>query len=146
MSTGPEDYETIETTWERHGSELGKIRFAVFVEEQGFPSEIELDGRDDECAHVLCRHRGGKVVGTGRLLPDGHIGRIAVLSEVRGQGLGAAITALLVDMARARKFDEVVLHSQIHAMPFYARLGFEPFGERFDEAGAPHQGMRIQLG
>ncbi|MEM7010832.1 MAG: GNAT family N-acetyltransferase [Verrucomicrobiota bacterium] len=139
------EFETVEATWSEHGVVLSQIRHAVFVDEQGFSVEDEVDGLDAECAHVLCRLADGEVVGTGRLLPDGHIGRIAVLKPHRGNGMGAAITRKLVDVARDRQLPKVYLHSQMHATPFYEKLGFKPFGEQFDEAGAPHQGMSQEL-
>ena len=83
----------------------------------------------------------GVPIGCGRLLPDGHIGRVAVLSDWRGQGVGAALLVRLIDLAKARGDKRVLLNSQVQAMPFYARYGFAPTGEQFLEAGIPHQTM-----
>lgn len=117
------------------------IRYAVFVEEQHVPVGEEWDGRDDACVHFLATS-AGTPVGTARLLPDGHIGRMAVLSEWRGQGLGRRILDRVIAVARARGNRELLLAAQLHAIPFYERLGFEAFGDEFQDAGIPHRMMR----
>lgn len=130
--------------WEEARDEASRIRFAVFVEEQGVPREIELDEHDAQCVHALAR-LDGRAVATGRLLPDGHIGRMAVLKECRSMGLGSRILERLIERARERGDREVVLSAQVHAMPFYARHGFAPAGPVHQEAGIPHQDMRRRL-
>jgi predicted GNAT family N-acyltransferase len=130
--------------WSKAREEASRIRFAVFVEEQRVPREIELDARDAECIHALAR-LDGRAVGTGRLLPDAHIGRMAVLKECRAMGVGSRILESLVQRARERGDREVVLSAQVHALAFYARHGFSAFGEAYEEAGIPHQDMRRRL-
>jgi predicted GNAT family N-acyltransferase len=119
------------------------VRFAVFVEEQRVPMEIELDEFDPVSVHALALAADGTVLGTGRLLPDGHIGRVAVLRQARGAGVGSALLTALMDAARARGDREVVLSAQTHAMPFYARFDFVAEGEDYDDAGIPHRQMRL---
>ena len=87
----------------------------------------------------------GRAVGTGRLLPDGHIGRMAVLREARARGVGGAMLERLVEEARRRGFREAVLSAQTHALAFYRKHGFEAVGEAYEEAGIPHQEMRRAL-
>jgi predicted GNAT family N-acyltransferase len=130
--------------WERARAQATPIRFAVFVEEQGVPRELEMDEHDRECAHALALD-GTQAVGTGRLLPDGHIGRMAVLKEWRGRGIGGLILEKLIEAARARGDREVVLAAQVHAIPFYRRHAFEILGAVYEEAGIPHQDMRRAL-
>jgi predicted GNAT family N-acyltransferase len=130
--------------WRDAREEASRIRFAVFVEEQRVPREIELDARDAECVHALAR-LDGRAVGTGRLLPDAHIGRMAVLKECRGLGVGSRILDRLVERARERGDREVVLSAQVHALAFYARHGFTAFGDVYEDAGIPHQDMRRRL-
>ena len=127
--------------WDQARADAAPIRFAVFVDEQKVPSEIELDEHDPACLHVVARSEG-RAVGTGRLLPDGHIGRMAVLKAWRGQGVGAAMLAVLIDAARARGDHEVALSAQTHALGFYRRFGFTNEGPEYIEAGIPHQAMR----
>lgn len=117
------------------------IRETVFVAEQGVPPEIELDDWDERCEHAIAYDADGRPVGTGRLLPDGHIGRMAVLREWRGKGVGGRLLAALIERARARGMQRVALNAQTKATPFYARFGFVVAGEEFMEAGIPHIAM-----
>jgi len=130
--------------WDRAREEAAAIRFAVFVEEQGVPAEIEMDEADALSVHALAYH-GGEAVGTGRLLPDAHIGRMAVLKAWRGRGAGGLILARLLDAARARGDAVVRLSAQVHALGFYRAHGFEALGPVYQEAGIAHQAMRIAL-
>jgi predicted GNAT family N-acyltransferase len=131
-------------TWEKARAQAAPIRLAVFVEEQGVPAELEMDEMDANCIHALA-FEGSRAVGTGRLLPDGHIGRMAVLKEFRGKGAGGALLAKLMEAAKSRGDREVVLSAQVHAVPFYQAYGFELFGEVYEDAGIPHRDMRRDL-
>jgi len=135
----------VPTTWQEDGKRLQEVRTEVFVHEQGVPLELELDELDPASRHVLAESDQGQAIGTGRLLPDGHIGRMAVLSDWRGRGVGTAMLTELLEMARAAGLDAVVLNAQTHALGFYARFGFEPQGEAFLDAGLPHLSMRLKL-
>jgi predicted GNAT family N-acyltransferase len=128
-------------TWAQEEHKLRAVRLAVFVVEQNIPEEHEWDEQDPVSAHALAEDRDGVPIGCGRLLPDGHIGRLAVLSDWRGQGVGAALLLHLVELARKRGHARVLLNAQTHAVPFYARYGFEPSAAPFMEAGIPHQEM-----
>jgi len=130
--------------WNAARAEASRIRLKVFVEEQRVPPEIEMDDKDAVCVHALA-YAGGKAVGTGRLLPDGHVGRMAVLKQSRSLGVGGAILERLVEEARRRGMREVVLSAQTHALGFYRKHGFREEGEVFEEAGIPHQEMRRML-
>jgi predicted GNAT family N-acyltransferase len=94
------------------------------------------------CRHAIARDAGGRVVATGRLLPDGHIGRMAVRRAARGAGVGGAVLQALIAEAARRGLREVALAAQTHALDFYLRHGFEAVGEVFMEAGIPHRAMR----
>lgn len=130
--------------WVAARAEASRIRLTVFVEEQRVPPEIEMDHLDAVCVHALA-YAQARAVGTGRLLPDGHIGRMAVLKESRALGVGGAILERLVEEARRRGMREVVLSAQTHAIGFYRRHGFTEQGDVFEEAGIPHQEMRRAL-
>ena len=110
------------------------LRYDVFVVGQGVPVELEHDDRDVECDHAVAR-RDGVVVGTGRLLPEGVIGRMAVAENERGRGVGARVLTFLEQQARARGMPSVELHAQVHAAGFYERAGYSPYGDRYLEAG-----------
>ncbi|MCW5622566.1 MAG: GNAT family N-acetyltransferase [Burkholderiales bacterium] len=127
--------------WERDREALRAVREAVFVVEQGVPIELEWDEFDAVSTHVMAEDASGRAIGTGRLLPDGHIGRMAVLAPWRGHGIGAALLARLIERARDAGMDELRLHAQSHAVPFYARHGFACAGDEFIEAGIPHRLM-----
>jgi len=131
--------------WESARAIAAPIRFKVFVEEQKVPEESEIDERDPHCVHALARGDDGRAVGTGRLLPDGHIGRMAVLREWRGRKVGTTMIGALLELARAQGRRRILLNSQTHAMAFYARFGFEPRGMEFTEAGIPHREMVLDL-
>ncbi|MCE8032502.1 MAG: GNAT family N-acetyltransferase [Halomonas sp.] len=133
-----------EGSWEELGDLAGEIRRVVFIEEQRVPLEEEWDGRDDECRHFLAL-RGNSALGTARLLPDGHVGRVAVLREARGLGIGAALMQAAIDTARRLGHAQVELAAQTHALAFYENLGFVAFGEVFMDAGIPHRNMRLSL-
>lgn len=124
---------------------LRAVRDPVFVQEQRVPVEIERDDLDAVCVHVLATASDGRPVGTARMTPAGKVGRMAVLREWRGAGVGRALLRALVDAARLRGLHELVLNAQVDAEGFYAVEGFLPHGERFAEAGIQHQAMRRTL-
>lgn len=123
---------------------IRRIRTEVFVHEQGVPEELEVDGLDEHCIHALATD-GSNPIGTGRIQSDGHIGRVAVVASHRGTGVGTRIVAALIESARRHGHRRVWLSSQAHAADFYRRLGFEAFGESYEEAGIPHIRMELHL-
>lgn len=131
--------------WRDAHEALMALRTTVFVEEQNVPATLERDGRDPDCAHVAAIDAEGLTIGTGRLLPDGRIGRMAVLKSWRGSGVGGAMLQALMQEAKRRGHTEAHLHSQSHARAFYERHGYTVEGEEYLEAGIPHVGMRAKL-
>lgn len=131
--------------WSEFQSQASAIRFEVFVHEQQVPPEEELDANDAHCVHALAFNELGEPIGTGRLLPDGHIGRMAVLKSSRGNGVGAAILMRLTEQASTRGFTQVVLSAQTHARAFYAKYGFKEEGEEYLDANIAHILMRKTL-
>lgn len=144
MHTDP-SYRVTLVDWREASALLDALRYEVFVLGQGVPAELERDGRDPDCAHVLALSESDEPIGTGRLLPDGRIGRMAVIESWRGRGVGAAVLDALMDEARRRGFAETHLHAQSHAKDFYLRHGYVVEGEEYLEAGIPHVGMRAKL-
>jgi predicted GNAT family N-acyltransferase len=130
--------------WAKARAHAAPISFAVFVEEQSVPREIELDEMDEACVHAVA-FEGDAAVATGRLLPDGHIGRMAVLERWRGRGIGSRILERLIEEARSRGDREVALSAQVHAVAFYRAHGFTEEGAEYMEAGIAHQAMRRAL-
>jgi YbgC/YbaW family acyl-CoA thioester hydrolase len=126
------------------------VRHAVFVQEQGFAWDIEIDAHDATATHAVLFNRLGRPLATGRMFASGQpgvaqIGRVAVERVLRGSGLGEQIMRALMDAARQQGFAQVLLHSQTTAQPFYARLGYTPQGEPFMEEGVPHITMVLRL-
>lgn len=124
------------------------LRRVVFIEEQGVSEEDEVDGLDAQALHVLA-FDGDRPVGTARMLVKGKvgkIGRVCVLAEARGTGLGAAlIRACLEELRSVPGVTEALLGAQTHALGFYEKLGFVAEGEEYIDAGIPHFDMRRPL-
>lgn len=132
-------------------SEAMVIRTRVFVEEQHVPVELERDEFDAAAVHVLIRC-DGRAAGTGRLFRDPdheatmRLGRVAVLREFRGLGLGKMLIEELVRLARENAAcSQVLLHAQKTVIGLYSAVGFEPVGGEFVEAGIVHQEMVARL-
>ncbi len=117
----------------------------MFILEQQVPRELEWDEWDGPSEHAVACDAKGRAIGTARLLPDGRIGRMAVLGEWRGRGVGAGLLETLLERARERSMPRVSLHAQTHAAGFYRRFGFSVRGEEFLEAGIPHVEMSLEL-
>ena len=128
--------------WNASQKEIKAIRDKVFVEEQRVPPELEWDGLDEGSYHVLAYAPDGAPIGTGRILQDGRIGRLAVLSEWRGKGVGRALLELLLVVANKMGNEVVELHAQTQVIGFYRKRGFTRHGKEFIEAGIPHIAMK----
>lgn len=124
---------------------LRAIREKVFMQEQGVPAELEWDGVDSRCHHALALSASGDAIGCGRITPEGHIGRVAVLPEWRGKRIGTGILETLVDYARSKHYSQVELNAQVQAIPLYEHFGFEAEGEVFMDANIPHRKMTLHL-
>ena len=131
--------------WGSLREDAQKVRVEVFVIEQNVPVELEWDEGDEVSTHAVAYDEQGQPVATGRLLPDGHIGRMAVSQSLRGKGIGKQVLVALLEHARQDGHEELVLHAQTHAVPFYEQQGFIVEGEEFIEADMPHRLMRRRL-
>lgn len=137
----------IEASWcqETERELMIGIRREVFVVEQDVPIEIELDGADPDCRHLLALDPDGRAIGTARMQASGHIGRIAVVADWRKRRVGSRLVEAMIERARAAGLESVDLDSQVHALGFYEKLGFGARGDVFMEAGIPHQNMVKRL-
>ena len=131
--------------WNDLREDAQRLRVEVFVIEQGVPIELEWDEGDEVSIHAVAYDEAGLAVATGRLLPDGHIGRMAVRQSARGNGIGSQVLKTLLAKAAREGHTELVLHAQLHAWGFYERHGFVGEGEEFMEAGIAHRRMRLKL-
>ena len=137
---------TISTvTWHDAEPLLRSVREAVFIREQGVPAELEWDGLDADSHHVLALSNSGQAIGCGRILPNAHIGRVAVIPEWRGKNVGTAILEGLLAFAGSKGYSEVVLDAQVQALPFYQHFGFVVEGDDFMDANIPHRKVRLKL-
>lgn len=122
------------------------LRRTVFIEEQGVSEADEIDDLDAQALHLLAK-QADRPVGTARVVfADGiaKIGRVCVLPEARGTGLGAALIRAALEASRG-KAQQARLGAQTHALGFYERLGFTAFGPVYDDAGIPHRDMARDL-
>jgi len=138
MSDKPQTVRIVLGTWDKLRDDATAVRHEVFIVEQAVPEDIELDDMDAVSLHVVAYNKNGTAVGTGRLLPDGHIGRMAVRRAARGANIGARLLQTLIDEARGLGHKQVALHAQVHARGFYEAQGFKPEGETFYEADIAH--------
>jgi predicted GNAT family N-acyltransferase len=149
---GVDPLATIQILEVRTPAELERafaIRRAVFMEEQGVPEALELDGRDHQAQHLLAL-LDGAAVGTLRVrwLDGGRtakIERVAVLPGARGSKIGQALLQAALALAGSAGAKTASLHAQTAARGFYGKLGFVAFGPEFMEDGIPHIAMRLSL-
>lgn len=124
------------------------LRRTVFIDEQGIAEPDEWDDLDGEAIHLLA-WQGNRPVGTARILQSGDIGkigRVCVLPDMRGTGLGAALVRAAVERLRSLPgITHARLGAQVHATGFYEKLGFTISGEEYDDAGIPHRDMIRKL-
>jgi predicted GNAT family N-acyltransferase len=142
-----ESVRIVEVTGAEEMEQAWRIRRAVFIEEQGVPEEIEMDAEDAIAFHVIALD-DEIPIGCGRMVPHDDavkIGRMAVLKDRRGEGIGEEIIAFLMAEARERGYRKAILHAQLHAEGFYLKCGYQPIGEVFEEAGILHRRMEREL-
>lgn len=126
--------------WQKDNADLRRIREAVFIAEQSVSPEQEWDAEDADAVHFLALEHE-YAIGTARLLPDGHIGRVSVLKDWRGLHVGDRLLEAVIAEAERRGLKQQMLSAQVHATPFYERHGFRVVSEEFIEAGIPHVDM-----
>ena len=124
---------------------IKSVREQVFIQEQHVPEELEWDEHDTKAVHVVAYDTDDQVIGTARLLADGHIGRMAVLEPSRKNGVGSAMLKKLLLLAQQQNLSKVFLHAQTSAIGFYEHHGFRTLGEEFLDAGIPHRYMEKDL-
>ena len=138
-------YEVVIVAFEPNLEEIKRVRETVFVQEQSVPLELEWDGLDQNAEHAVARLENGEIVGTARLLKDGHIGRMAVLQEWRGMGIGSKLLKTLCRRAKELGMEKVMLAAQVQACGFYEKHNFTAEGDTFLDAGIPHRNMFLSI-
>lgn len=138
-------FTLLTTDWRTHRDALSEIRRRVFIEEQQVPEALEWDDEDADAIHLLAYGLDGRAIGCARLLNDGRLGRMAVLQDCRGCGIGTAMLEFALELFREQCFEQVTLSAQTHAIGFYERAGFRVCSEIYDDAGIPHREMVLTL-
>jgi predicted GNAT family N-acyltransferase len=126
--------------WHKDNAALRRIREIVFIAEQSVPAELEWDAEDADAVHFLALE-GDYPIGTARLLPDGHIGRVSVLKDWRGMNVGVTLIQTVLAEAEKRGLTQQMLSAQVHATAFYEKLGFAIVSDEYLDAGIPHVDM-----
>ncbi|WP_375753888.1 GNAT family N-acetyltransferase [Vibrio sp. HN007] len=140
-----DDHKVISTSFDSsHKLAIKTIRNTVFTKEQNVDPDIDFDGQDLHSIHAVV-FVGKEAVATGRILSDGHIGRVAVLKEHRGKQYGTLILSELERVAVTNNYKRIYLGSQLHAVNFYSKLGYTIYGEQYEEAGIQHRLMEKHL-
>ena len=138
-------YSITEVSWQHAQTALMQIRQQVFVIEQQVPETLEWDGLDEHAVHLQALDSQGNAIACARILPNGSIGRMAVLENWRGMGVGKALLQTALASCRKRGWLQVKLSAQTHAITFYQQAGFEVCSGIYLDAGIPHQDMRASL-
>lgn len=134
-----------EVSWLTEEVQLSQIRQQVFIDEQQVPVALEWDGLDEDAVHLLALDQDGNAIGCARILPGGSIGRMAVLPNRRGQGVGRALLQAAIASCRAHGWLDISLSAQAHAIGFYQQAGFSVCSEEYLDAGIPHYDMLLKI-
>ena len=148
LSQSSRTFTTRLCTWQDAEAALRAVRTQVFIQEQQVPEALEWDDADALAIHGLASDAEARAIGTARLiLHDGvaHIGRMAVLPQWRGCGVGRSLLQLMLETAQARGGLSVFLNAQTSAVGFYTQAGFVVEGAEFLDAGIPHRRMTRRL-
>lgn len=152
LSKNLPNYSIVEVDW-RDAAEIARIRTQVFITEQSVTPELEWDGLDETALHLLALDhdnfdKGDHVktpVGCARIIANGVIGRMAVLKDYRGRGIGRTLLRYAIECCHLRGWHEIKLSAQIHALEFYQREGFTICSEEYLDAGILHRDMKLSL-
>jgi predicted GNAT family N-acyltransferase len=122
--------------------EIQDVRTQVFQREQGIAADLDFDGLDEQCVHLLAQV-SGVAVGVARLreldeLQTIKLERLAILNAYRNQGLGSEMVCTAISYTQSLGYQRIKLHAQTATLEFYQRLGFKTVGEEFQEAGIAH--------
>jgi predicted GNAT family N-acyltransferase len=132
---------------EKEMADALSVRKTVFIKEQEVPAELEIDEHDEAHSGTIhfVAYNHDQPVGASRLRPYapgvGKVERVAVNKTERGTGLGRQIMLAMEETAREQGYQKLKLNAQTHAQRFYEKLGYEPHGDVFDEAGIEHIAM-----
>ena len=136
---------TIRTgSWDELQKDAKLIREQVFIQEQQIAAEDEWDAEDAVSLHFVVYDQDQSIA-TARLLQNNSVGRVAVLKSHRGLGIGKLLMQQIIQQAKHEQREFLKLSSQVHAIQFYAALGFKVEGEQYLDCAIPHIDMRLVL-
>ncbi|WP_198264840.1 GNAT family N-acetyltransferase [sulfur-oxidizing endosymbiont of Gigantopelta aegis] len=135
--------------WQSHQEQLQHIRETVFIQEQKVPVKLEWDGLDEQALHIIAiEENNQQAIGSARILftdSHAHIGRMAVLSDWRGQGIGSQILQCCIEQCRKKQVQKIILNAQVYVMEFYTQADFKITSDEFLDAGIAHREMTLAL-
>lgn len=131
-------------SWQDLQQDAKFIRELVFIQEQGIPEHEEWDVQDGKSVHFIV-HDNIHAIATARLLPNNSIGRVAVLQDYRGSGIGFKLMQYIIQFAKSEHRDCLILSAQVYAIQFYEKLGFVVDGDEYLDCGISHIDMTMRL-
>ncbi|HSR01999.1 MAG TPA: GNAT family N-acetyltransferase [Methylophilaceae bacterium] len=134
-----------QVAWSTHGAELRFIRESVFIKEQSVPVSLEWDGLDDDAKHLIAIDDENHTLGCARIVNQNNIGRMAVMQEKRGLGIGLSLLNAAVEHCRTQDQMLVKLSAQMHAVPFYEKSGFTITSAPYLDANIWHVDMQLYI-
>lgn len=129
-------------SWDELQNDAKLIREQVFIQEQQIAVADEWDAEDAVSVHFVIYDQD-QPIATARLLQNNSVGRVAVLKSHRGAGIGKLLMQQIIQQAKHQQREFLKLSSQVHAIQFYAGLGFKVEGEQYLDCGIPHIDMRL---
>lgn len=139
------DFHVSVVSWASANDLLAQIRTEVFILEQKVPVELEWDNLDAHAIHLLAQDGNGNPLGCARITDQGKIGRMAVVKDGRGKGIGKALLVAAIEYCRAHHWMDISLSAQTYAIGFYEKAGFVVCSAEYLDAGIPHHDMILNL-
>ncbi|MES2546416.1 MAG: GNAT family N-acetyltransferase [Pseudomonadota bacterium] len=143
-NTDIEQVSIQQVTWQQAEAYLREVRTIVFIEEQLVTPEFEWDDIDSSAVHVLAMYKN-QAIGCLRIIHYAKIGRMAVLKQWRGLGVGNRLLNKAIDICRLQGSKQIVLSAQTHAIHFYRQAGFQVTSGEYTDVHIPHVDMQLTL-
>lgn len=133
-----------QTTWNKHQTQLRAVRMPVFVVEQHVTPEFEWDDIDATAVHLLAT-QNNEPIACLRIIDYHKIGRMAVLKQYRGIGLGGSLLLEAVAICKKHGSKTIHLSAQTHAIQFYEKAGFKQVSDEYCDVDIPHVDMLLEI-
>jgi len=128
-------------------SQLKNIREKVFIQEQKVTPQLEWDGMDEKAIHFLVFNDKAAIGCARAIVIKDHmqLGRMAVLKEYRGQGIGSALLEKAIVTAKLNQISSIHISAQCYAIDFYLKFGFKVMSDIYLDAEILHRDMTLKL-